>query len=330
MTVRDQRGHALVTGSAGFIGSHLVDRLLAEGWTVTGIDNFDPYYAETQKRRNMAGHLDHDAFKFHDLDFRDADALSALDGDYDVIVHLAAKAGVRNSLLDPLGYQMTNIVGTQNLLTLAHNRGIKPFVCASSSSVYGNAPSLPWSEDDKTLLPINPYASTKLACEHLGYVYANTFGARFVGLRFFTVYGPRQRPDLAIHKFARKILAGEPIPVFGDGSAERDFTYCDDIVSGTIGAMQHAMDPSRSAYEVFNLGHNRTIGLSDMIGRLEKVLGRSAVIDWQDWQPGDMRRTWATIDKANRMLGYAPTTEFDEGLQLFADWLDETLAAERA
>lgn len=330
MTVRDQRGHALVTGSAGFIGSHLVDRLLAEGWTVTGIDNFDPYYAETQKRRNMAGHLDHDAFKFHDLDFRDADALSALDGDYDVIVHLAAKAGVRNSLLDPLGYQMTNIVGTQNLLTLAHNRGIKPFLCASSSSVYGNAPSLPWSEDDKTLLPINPYASTKLACEHLGYVYANTFGARFVGLRFFTVYGPRQRPDLAIHKFARKILAGEPIPVFGDGSAERDFTYCDDIVSGTIGAMQHAMDPSRSAYEVFNLGHNRTIGLSDMIGRLEKVLGRSAVIDWQDWQPGDMRRTWATIDKANRMLGYAPTTEFDEGLQLFADWLDETLAAERA
>ena len=330
MTVRDQRGHALVTGSAGFIGSHLVDRLLAEGWTVTGIDNFDPYYAETQKRRNMAGHLDHDAFKFHDLDFRDADALSALDGDYDVIVHLAAKAGVRNSLLDPLGYQMTNIVGTQNLLTLAHNRGIKPFLCASSSSVYGNAPSLPWSEDDKTLLPINPYASTKLACEHLGYVYANTFGARFVGLRFFTVYGPRQRPDLAIHKFARKILAGEPIPVFGDGSAERDFTYCDDIVSGTIGAMQHAMDPSRSAYEVFNLGHNRTIGLSDMIGRLEKVLGRSAVIDWQDWQPGDMRRTWATIDKANRMLGYAPTTEFDEGLQLFADWLDETLAAKRA
>jgi UDP-glucuronate 4-epimerase len=330
MTVQDAKGHALVTGSAGFIGSHLVDRLLAEGWTVTGIDNFDPYYAETQKRRNMAGHVDHDAFQFHDLDFRDADALGALDGDYDVIVHLAAKAGVRNSLLDPLGYQMTNIVGTQNLLTLAHDRGIKPFVCASSSSVYGNAPSLPWSEDDKTLLPINPYASTKLACEHLGYVYANTFDARFVGLRFFTVYGPRQRPDLAIHKFARKILAGEPIPVFGDGSAERDFTYCDDIVSGTIGAMQHAMDPSRSAYEVFNLGHNRTIGLSDMIGRLEKVLGRTAVIDWQDWQPGDMRRTWATIDKATRMLGYAPTTEFDEGLQLFADWLDETLAAERA
>ena len=322
--------HALVTGSAGFIGSHLVDRLLAEGWTVTGIDNFDPYYPEQQKRSNMAGHVDHDAFRFHELDFRDADSLGALDGDYDVIVHLAAKAGVRNSLLDPLGYQMTNIVGTQNLLTFAHDRDLKPFVCASSSSVYGNCPRLPWSEDDKDLLPINPYASTKLACEHLGYVYANTFGLRFVGLRFFTVYGPRQRPDLAIHKFARKILAGEPIPVYGDGSSERDFTYCDDIVSGVIGAMGHAMDREKTNYEVFNLGHNRTISLADMISRLEDVLGRAAVIDWQDWQPGDMRRTWATIDKANRMLGYAPVTEFDEGLELFAAWLDETLAAEGA
>jgi len=322
--------HALVTGSAGFIGSHLVDRLLAEGWTVTGIDNFDPYYSEEQKRRNMAGHVDHPSFRFHELDFRDADSLGVLDGDYDVIVHLAAKAGVRNSLLDPLGYQMTNIIGTQNLLTFAHDRGITPFVCASSSSVYGNCPRLPWSEDDKDLLPINPYASTKLACEQLGYVYASTFGLRFVGLRFFTVYGPRQRPDLAIHKFARKILAGEPIPVYGDGSAERDFTYCDDIVSGVIGAMGHAMDAEKTNYEVFNLGHNRTISLADMISRLENVLGRTAVIDWQDWQPGDMRRTWATIDKANRMLGYAPVTEFDEGLQLFAAWLDETLAAERA
>jgi len=330
MAAQNPVGHALVTGSAGFIGSHLVDRLLAEGWTVTGIDNFDPYYSVEQKRRNMAGHVDHASFRFVELDFRDADSLSALDGDYDVIVHLAAKAGVRNSLLDPLGYQMTNIVGTQNLLTFAHDRGIRPFVCASSSSVYGNAPRLPWSEDDKDLLPINPYASTKLACEQLGYVYANTFDARFVGLRFFTVYGPRQRPDLAIHKFARKILVGEPIPVFGDGSSERDFTYCDDIVSGVVGSMEHAMDPARSNYEIFNLGHNRTISLSDMISRLENVLGRTAVIDWQDWQPGDMRRTWATIDKANRMLGYAPVTEFDEGLQLFANWLDETLAAEGA
>ena len=322
--------HALVTGSAGFIGSHLVDRLLGEGWTVTGIDNLDPYYSVEQKRRNMAGHADHASFRFQELDFRDADSLRELDGDYDVIVHLAAKAGVRNSLLDPLGYQMTNIVGTQNLLTFAYDRGIKPFVCASSSSVYGNAPRLPWSEDDRDLLPINPYASTKLACEQLGYVYATTFGLRFVGLRFFTVYGPRQRPDLAIHKFARKILAGEPIPVFGDGSSERDYTYVDDIVSGVIGSMQHAMASERSNYEVFNLGHNRTVSLTEMISQVESAVGAKAVIDWQDWQPGDLRRTWATIDKAKRMLGYVPVTEFDEGLRLFADWLDETLALEGA
>lgn len=322
--------HALVTGSAGFIGSHLVDRLLAEGWNVTGVDNFEPYYPEAQKRRNMAGHVTHPNFRFAELDFRDAGALTALDGDYDVIVHLAAKAGVRPSLLDPLGYQMTNIVGTQNLLTFAHEKGIKPFVAASSSSVYGNCPRLPWSEDDLDLLPINPYASTKLADEHLGYVYAETFGLRFVGLRFFTVYGPRQRPDLAIHKFARKILAGEPIPVFGDGSSERDYTYVDDIVSGVIGSMEHAMDPERSNYEVFNLGHNRTVSLIEMINAVETAVGKKAVIDWQDWQAGDMRRTWATIDKANRMLGYAPVTEFDEGLRQFAAWLDETLAAERS
>lgn len=322
--------HALVTGSAGFIGSSLVDRLLADGWRVTGIDNFEPYYPEAQKRRNMAGHLDHDTFTFAPVDIQDADAINALDGDYDVIVHLAAKAGVRNSLLDPYGYQMTNIIGTQNLLTFAQDRGIRPFVSASSSSVYGNCPRLPWSEDDHDLLPINPYASTKLATEHLGYVYATTFGLRFVGLRFFTVYGPRQRPDLAIHKFARRILAGEPIPVFGDGSSERDYTYVDDIVTGVIGSMEHAMDPERSPYEVFNLGHSRTVSMTEMIDALETAFERKAIIDWQDWQPGDMRRTWSDVGKAQRMLGYEPVVEFDEGLRAFRGWLEETLDAEQA
>lgn len=320
--------HALVTGSAGFIGSHLVDRLLAEGWTVTGLDNFEPYYPEAQKRRNMAGHLEHPAFDFLQADIRDAAQLQALSPQIDTVVHLAAKAGVRNSLLDPLGYQMTNVVGTQNLLTLAHERGIKSFVAASSSSVYGNCPRLPWSEDDLDLLPINPYASTKLADEHLGYVYAKTFGMTFVGLRFFTVYGPRQRPDLAIHKFARKMLAGEPIPVFGDGTSERDYTYCDDIVSGILGSMTYAMESPQGTYDVFNLGHNRTVTLIDMIKQLEGVLGREAIIDWQDWQPGDMRRTYATIDRANRAFGYAPVTEFVDGLGTFSAWLQETLAVE--
>lgn len=316
---------ALVTGGAGFIGSHLVDSLLLDGWKVDCVDNFDPYYGEAIKRRNISAHLRHPDYRLLDVDIRDASAMGRLDGHYSVIVHLAAKAGVRNSLLDPLGYQMTNMIGTQNLLTLAHARGIRQFVFASSSSVYGDCPNLPWREDDLTLLPLNPYASTKLAGEQLGYVYAKTFGLRFIGLRFFTVYGERQRPDLAIHKFSRLMLAGKPIPVYGDGSSERDYTYWGEIISG----VRAAMDYQGSDYELFNLGNNRTIGLLDLIRRLESVLGVKANIDWQDWQPGEMKRTWASTDKAIRLLGYQPRTDFDEGLHRFAAWLRETLRAER-
>jgi len=323
-------GHALVTGGAGFIGSHLVDGLLADGWQVTTVDNFDPYYDAAIKRRNLAPQLQNARFRLAELDVRDGAALEAgLNGRYDVIVHLAAKAGVRNSLLDPLGYQMTNIIGTQNLLSFAQRRGIRAFVFGSSSSVYGNCPRLPWREDDTGLLPINPYASSKLADEQLGYVYTETFGLRFVGLRFFTVYGERQRPDLAIHKFSRLMLAGKPIPVFGDGSAERDFTYWGDIVAGIRGAMRYAMDDSKPAYEIFNLGNNRTIGLLEMIRRLEGALAVKAQIDWQPLQPGEMHRTWANIEKAQTLLGYQPATDFDTGLARFADWLRVTIAAER-
>jgi UDP-glucuronate 4-epimerase len=328
-------GHALVTGGAGFIGSHLVDGLLADGWTVTNVDNFDPYYDEATKRLNIAPHLEHRAYRLLQSDLRDAAALhAALDTpfagsaekpQYTVIVHLAAKAGVRNSLLDPLGYQMTNLVGTQNLLTYAHQRKVKQFVFASSSSVYGDCPRLPWSESDLDLLPLNPYASTKLAGEQLGYVYARTFGLRFVGLRFFTVFGERQRPDLAIHKFARLMLAGKSIPVYGDGSSERDFTYWDEIVSGIRASMAY----EGSDYEVFNLGNNRTIGLLETIRKLEDVLGTTAKIEWQDWQPGEMRRTWANIDKIERLLGYKVKTDFDTGLRRFAAWLEQRLKLER-
>ena len=315
-------GHALVTGGAGFIGSHLVDGLLADGWQVTVIDNFDPYYPEAIKRRHIAAHLDHPCYRLVEADIREGAKLnSLLNDDYSVIVHLAAKAGVRNSLSDPLGYQMTNVIGTQNLLTLADQRGIRPFVFGSSSSVYGDCPRLPWSESDLGLLPINPYASTKLANEQMGYVYAQTFGLRFVGLRFFTVFGERQRPDLAIHKFARLMLAGKPIPVYGDGSSERDFTYWGDIVAGIRAAMAFAADERQSNYEVFNLGNNRTVGLLEMIRKLERVLNVTAKIDWQDWQPGEMRRTWADIGKAQGMLGYEPATDFDTGLARFAKWL---------
>ncbi|GAC1632762.1 MAG: GDP-mannose 4,6-dehydratase [Nevskia sp.] len=311
-------GHALVTGGAGFIGSHLVDGLLHDGWQVTAIDNFDPYYAEAIKRRQIAAHLQHANYRLVEADIRDAAKLDMLlTGDYTVVVHLAAKAGVRNSLLDPLGYQMTNVIGTQNLLTLAHKRGIRQFVFGSSSSVYGDCPRLPWSETDLGLTPINPYASTKLANEQLGYVYARTFGLRFIGLRFFTVFGERQRPDLAIHKFARLMLRNQTIPVYGDGSAERDFTYWGDIVAGVRAAMAY----TGNDYEIFNLGNNRTIGLLEMIGKLEAVLNVKANIDWQPWQPGEMRRTWADIGKAQQLLGYQPATDFDTGLARFAAWL---------
>ena len=316
--------HALVTGGAGFIGSHLIDRLLQEGWQVTVVDNFDPYYPEAVKRRNMAVHAGYSSCRFVQADLRDAAQVNALPGEFSVIVHLAAKAGVRNSLADPLGYQMANLVATQNLLTLAHTRKVEQFVFGSSSSVYGNCPRLPWSESDLGLLPLNPYASTKLACEQLGYVYSQTFGLRFIGLRFFTVYGPRQRPDLAIHKFARMMLKGQPIPVYGDGSSERDFTYCHDIVAG----VRAAMDYTGSRFELCNLGHNRTVDMMQMIAAIETAIGRKAVIDWQDWQPGEMRRTWANIGKAGQLLGYAPSTEFAEGLKAFASWLDEALAWE--
>jgi UDP-glucuronate 4-epimerase len=317
---------ALVTGGAGFIGSHLVDHLLADGWSVTNIDNFDPYYAESIKRRQIAAHLAHPRYRLIPADLRDAAAIEAISGEFDVIVHLAAKAGVRNSLLDPLGYQMTNLIGTQNLLSYAQRRGIRQFVFASSSSVYGDCPRLPWREDDSGLLPLNPYASTKLAGEQLGYVYARTFGMRFVGLRFFTVYGERQRPDLAIHKFARLMLAGRPIPVYGDGSSERDYTYWADIIAG----VRAAIDYTASDYALFNLGNNRTIRLRDLIQRLEAVLGVEARIEWQDWQPGEMHRTCADIARAGAELGYRPATAFDLGLVRFAEWLRAQLAAERA
>jgi len=317
---------ALVTGGAGFIGSHLVDSLLGDGWAVDCIDNFDPYYDPAIKRRNIAAHLQHPAYRLLEIDIRDAAAVERIKGRHDVIVHLAAKAGVRNSLQDPLGYQMTNVIGTQNLLTLAKTRGIRQFVFASSSSVYGDCPNLPWRENDLGLLPLNPYASTKLAGEQLGCVYARTFGLRFIGLRFFTVYGERQRPDLAIHKFARLMLAGRPIPVYGDGSSERDYTYWAEIVQGIRAAIEY----EASDYELINLGNNRTIGLFDLVHRIEAALGVKARIDLQDWQPGEMRRTCASVDKAVRLLGYQPRTGFDEGLQRFAEWLRGTPLHESA
>ena len=310
--------HALITGAAGFIGSHLVDRLLTEGWQITAIDNFDGFYPRAIKERNVADHRARPGYQLIEVDIADADALrSAVHGSFDVCVHLAAKAGVRQSIVEPLAFQRTNVTGTQNVLELARERGIGQFVFASSSSVYGVNPRVPWHESDHVLQPISPYASTKVSGELLGHVYSHLFGIRFIALRFFTVYGPRQRPDLAIHKFARSIREGRPIPVFGAGGTRRDYTFVDDIVSGIVAAMSY----TASNFEVINLGNNATISLDEMIGHLEQALGRPAIIDRQPEQSGDVPQTWAAIEKARNQLKYDPATRFDDGVRRFVDWL---------
>ena len=308
----------LVTGAAGFIASNLVDSLLQDGWHVTGLDNFDPFYSRAAKQRNIAPHRACGQYHFVEADIRDLDTLkSLLPGSYDVIVHLAAKAGVLPSIQDPIGYQDVNVRGTQNLLELAREWSVPQFVFGSSSSVYGVNPRVPWSEHDTVLLPISPYASTKISGELLGHVYSHLYGIRFIALRFFTVYGPRQRPDLAIRKFAQLMLAGRPIPFFGDGSTGRDYTFVADIAQGVRAAMLYR----ETKYEVINLGNNRMISLTEMVSTLEDVLAVKAVLDPQPAQSGDVPQTWADISKAGRRLGYSPSTSFAEGIAVFADWL---------
>ena len=310
--------HVLVTGGAGFIGSHLVDRLLAEGHTITVLDNFDPFYPREVKEQNIRAHRQHPNWRLVERDLRDLSGLRAdLRDRYDVFVHLAAKAGVRPSIEQPVEYTEVNVRGTQNLLEIAREQDARQFVFASSSSVFGINPRVPWREDDYVLEPISPYASTKVSGELLGHVYEHLYGMRFIALRFFTVYGPRQRPDLAIHKFARMILAGRPIPVFGDGSTRRDYTYISDIIDG----VRAAIDYSGSGYEVINLGNNQTVSLTEMIQGLEQALGRKAVIERLPEQPGDVPQTWANVEKAGRLLGYAPKVTYQEGAKAFADWL---------
>ena len=310
--------HALVTGGAGFIGSHVVDRLLTSGWRVTVLDNFDPFYEPARKRRNIAAHVAHPSYTLVDADLRDAEALrTRLTGRYDVVIHLAARAGVRPSIEDPLTYQDVNVRGTQVLLEFCRERSIRQFVFASSSSVYGVNPNVPWREEDHVLAPISPYASTKVSGELLGHVYARLFGIRFIALRFFTVYGPRQRPDLAIHKFARSLLRGSSIPLFGDGSTRRDYTFVDDIVGGILAAAEY----DRSSFEVINLGNNRTVSLGELVGALETATGQRARVERLPEQPGDVPQTWASVDKAERLLGYRPSTSIDAGLAAFVPWL---------
>jgi len=309
---------ALVTGAAGFIGSHLVDRLLRDGWEVTGVDNFDDFYAPGLKRANVAEQLTHPAYRLVETDIRDPDSLvTRLTRRYDVIVHLAAKAGVRPSIANPILYQDVNVRGTQNMLEFARGRNVPQFVFASSSSVYGVNPRVPWREEDHVLQPISPYASTKVSGELLGHVYSHLYGIRFVALRFFTVYGPRQRPDLAIRKFAQLILNGERIPFYGDGSSRRDYTFVEDIVDGIVAAMRYRSTP----YEVINLGNSHAVTLAELVRLMEDVFGIPALLAPLPEQPGDVPQTWASVSKAGDLLGYRPRTALRAGLERFASWL---------
>lgn len=315
--------HILITGGAGFIGSHLVDRLLTEGdWQVTVVDDFNNFYAPTIKRENVRAHLRNSAYELHEVDIRDRLTLKevAAGKRFDCIVHLAARAGVRPSLTQPLLYSETNINGTLNLLELAREHNVKQFVFGSSSSVYGANAKVPFSEDDPAFHPISPYAATKGAGELLCHTYSHLYDMRCICLRFFTVYGARQRPDLAIHKFARLISEGKSIPVFGDGTTRRDYTYIHDI----IGGVRAAIDYSDSNYEVINLGESRTVELRELISLLEKELDQLAVIDWQPLQPGDVPQTYADITKAKRLLSYNPQTQIEEGIHHFVDWFQRT------
>ena len=316
------RERILVTGAAGFIGSHLVERLLCGGAVVVGVDNFDPFYPPEEKRANVRDAERHPNFRLIEVDCTDLAALeTALPPQtFDAVVHLAAKAGVRPSLLDPLGYVRANVTGTQAVLEFARRRQIRRVVFGSSSSVYGDSCSPPFSEEQPTDRPISPYAATKRAGELLCATYSHVYDMAIMALRFFTVYGPRQRPDLAIRKFGTLMLRGQPLPLYGDGSTERDYTWFQDIIEGAVAALRYTRE-NAGAYEVVNLGGNRTTSLRRLVDLLAQALDVEPSVQTLPLQPGDVTRTWADVSKGGRLLGYAPQTPIEEGIPRFAAWL---------
>ncbi len=320
--------HAIITGGAGFIGSHLVDRLLAEGgWRVTVIDNFDPFYPRAMKEANIAAHLGDPAFRFIEGDILDDAVLDeAFSEKGAVVIHIAAKAGVRPSIADPIGYHRVNVTGTLKLLERARYGAVQHFILASSSSVYGVDPNVPWKEKERGIQPISPYAASKLSAEGFAQVYAHLHGMNVTALRFFTVYGPRQRPDLAIHQFFRRITAGTPIQQFGDGSTRRDYTFVDDIINGVRAAIDREQG---GPFEIYNLGNSETIMLRDLIAAIEEELGRKALIDHKPEQPGDVPQTFADVSKAGAHFGYKPTTSIREGLKRFHAWIAQSATVVR-
>jgi len=313
----------LVTGAAGFIGSHLVARLLADGHQVAGLDNLDPFYARELKEQNLSGVRLNPAFRFHEGDIRDAACLDrAATGSgerVDVIVHLAAKANVRVSFAEPKVFHDVNVVGTRRVLELAGDQGVSRVILGSSSSIYGLNPHVPWSEDETDLRPISPYAKTKLEAEQAGRELAASHPIRVTALRFFNVYGPGQRPDLAIAKFCRLLSAGEPLPFYGDGSTGRDYTYIDDIVDGIV----RALDFDGAGFAAFNLGNHFPVTLAELVATLGSMLGVEPQLDHQPEQPGDVPRTWANIDQARRWLDWQPRTSLVDGLNAYRAWLSD-------
>lgn len=312
----------LVTGGAGFIGSHLAERLLADGHEISVLDDFNDFYDPQIKRANLEAVKN--SVHIHEADLRDESAVQRIfHGEkFDTVIHLAARAGVRPSIKEPKLYIDTNITGTFHLLEAAKQNGVTRFIFASSSSVYGVIKAAPFSEEMCINATISPYAATKMAGEQLCSNYSHLYGMRCISLRFFTVYGPRQRPDLAIHKFTKNIRAGIPIDKYGDGSTRRDYTYVDDIVQGIAACLSY----DGELCDTFNLGENQTTTLAELIAQIENSLGKKAVINRLPEQPGDVPLTFANIDKARRLLGYKPTTKIADGIPKFTDWFLKTHA----
>lgn len=309
----------LVTGAAGFIGAHCCRHFLDEGYEVVGLDNFDPFYDRRIKEEGLAALREKPDFRFVEGDIRDAAVVTRVLSGIDVVVHLAARAGVRPSIEQPVLYASINIDGTVQLLDACREQGIRRFVFGSSSSVYGDTTAPPFREDVPAVTPISPYAATKRAGELLCGVYRQLYDMRIASLRFFTVYGPRQRPDLAVHKFTRLMATGDTVQQFGEGSSERDYTHVDDILQGVLAAVRWTADDA-PAHEVFNLGESRTVSLSRLIELIARALGVEPRIEFHPAQPGDVQRTYADISKARRVLGYNPTVAIEDGIPAFVEW----------
>jgi UDP-glucuronate 4-epimerase len=327
--------HVLVTGGAGFIAFHLTERLLRAGTPVVALDNFDPFYPRSVKERNLSdlrrmADETGTPFIFREMDLEQLSQDSFSELAIDEVIHLAAKAGVRPSLEDPVSYGLANVQGTLRVLEFCRARGIRKLVFGSSSSVYGNDTPVPFREDALATRPVSPYAASKRACELFCESHASLFGIVVASLRFFTVYGPRQRPDLAIHKFMRLLSEGKPLPVFGDGSTSRDYTFVSDIVDGIMGArgwaQGQALAGTQGRMEIFNLGGSSPIALKDLIGLIERASGRRALLDRKPPQSGDVERTYADVSKSRQLLGYEPRVPLETGLRLFAEWFFDSHA----